>query len=53
VICDVFHKRPTVGEHVLLLIGFDRNRQVFLAKNHWGDGAFIASPKSRHQRSHV
>jgi len=26
---------------------------VFLAKNHWGDGAFIASPKFRNQRSHV
>jgi len=41
VICDVFHKTPNVGGHVLLLIGFDRNRQVFLAKNHWGEGAFI------------
>jgi C1A family cysteine protease len=35
VICDVSHK-PSNGGHVLLLIGFDRNRQVFLAKNHWG-----------------
>ena len=34
-------------------LGFIGLRQVFLAKNHWGDGAFIASPKSRHQRSHV
>ena len=41
VICDVFHKTPNVGGHVLLLIGFDRNRQVFFAKNHWGEGAFI------------
>jgi hypothetical protein len=41
VICDVFHKTPNVGGHVLLLIGFDRNRQVFLAKNHWGEGKFI------------
>jgi hypothetical protein len=41
VICDVFHKTPNVGGHVLLLIGFDRNRQVFFAKNHWGEGDFI------------
>jgi hypothetical protein len=41
VICDVFHKTPSVGGHVLLLIGFDRNRQVFMAKNHWGEGTFI------------
>jgi hypothetical protein len=41
VICDVFHKTPNIGGHVLLLIGFDRNRQVFLAKNHWGEGKFI------------
>jgi hypothetical protein len=34
VICDT-------NGHVLLLIGFDRNRQVFLAKNHWGEGQFI------------
>lgn len=39
VICDVFHKTPNIGGHVLLLIGFDRNRQVFLAKNHWGAAA--------------
>jgi hypothetical protein len=41
VICDVFHKTSPVGGHVLLLIGFDRNKQVFLAKNHWGEGKFI------------
>ncbi len=41
VICDVFHKTQNVGGHVLLLIGFDRNRQVFQAKNHWGEGRFI------------
>ncbi|UPJ60526.1 hypothetical protein IVB24_13300 [Bradyrhizobium sp. 192] len=41
VICDVFHKTPNIGGHVLLLIGFDRNRQVFFAKNHWGEGKFI------------
>jgi hypothetical protein len=41
VICDVFHKTPNVGGHVLLLIGFDRNRQVFFAKNSWGEGKFI------------
>ena len=41
VICDVFHKTPTVGGHVLLLIGFDHNRQVFFAKNHWGENRFI------------
>lgn len=41
VICDVFHKTPNIGGHVLLLIGFDRNQQVFLAKNHWGEGKFI------------
>ena len=41
VICDVSHKTPNIGGHVLLLIGFDRNRQVFLAKNHWGEGKFI------------
>lgn len=41
VICDVFHKTPNVGGHVLLLIGFDRNRKVFFAKNHWGENKFI------------
>ena len=34
VICDT-------NGHVLLLIGFDRNRQVFLAKNSWGEFKFI------------
>ena len=38
-ICDVHD--ADVGGHVLLLIGFDRNRQVFQAKNSWGEGAFI------------
>ncbi|HET7850176.1 MAG TPA: hypothetical protein VFL51_14040 [Pseudolabrys sp.] len=41
VICDVTHKTPPVGGHVLLLIGFDRNRKVFFAKNHWGENKFI------------
>lgn len=41
VIADVFHKTPNVGGHCLLIIGFDRNRQVFIAKNQWGEGAFI------------
>jgi hypothetical protein len=34
VVCDV-------PGHVLMLIGFDRNRQVFFAKNHWGENRFI------------
>jgi hypothetical protein len=34
VVCDV-------PGHVLLLIGFDRNRKVFFAKNHWGENRFI------------
>ena len=41
VIADVTHLTAPVGGHVLLIIGFDRNRQVFIAKNHWGEGAFI------------
>jgi len=41
VICDVTHLTNPVGGHVLLLIGFDRNRKVFFAKNHWGENAFI------------
>lgn len=41
VVCDVTHKTPPVGGHVLLLIGFDHNRRVFLAKNQWGENAFI------------
>ncbi len=41
VVCDVQHLTPPVGGHVLLLIGFDRNRKVFFAKNHWGENAFI------------
>ena len=41
VVCDVTHKTPTAGGHVLLLIGFDRNRKVFFAKNHWGENQFI------------
>ncbi|MDQ3410362.1 MAG: hypothetical protein M3469_10320 [Actinomycetota bacterium] len=41
VVCDVTHKTAPVGGHVLLLIGFDRNRRVFFAKNHWGEDAFI------------
>jgi Bacterial tandem repeat domain 1 len=41
VVCDVTHKVPNVGGHCLLLIGFDRNRKVFFAKNHWGENKFI------------
>jgi len=38
VVCDV---TTPGGGHVLLLIGFDRNRKVFFAKNHWGENRFI------------
>ncbi len=41
VIADVTHKTPTTGGHVLLIIGFDRNRKVFFAKNHWVENDFI------------
>jgi hypothetical protein len=41
IVCDVTHLTPPQGGHVLLLIGFDRNRQVFQAKNSWGENAFI------------
>ena len=41
VVCDVTHKTSPQGGHVLLLVGFDRNRRVFFAKNHWGENAFI------------
>jgi hypothetical protein len=41
VVCDVDHKTDPVGGHVLLLIGFDRNKRVFFAKNSWGEGDFI------------
>ena len=41
VVCDVTHKTPVQGGHVLLLTGFDRNRKVFFAKNHWGENRFI------------
>ena len=34
VICDA-------NGHVLLLVGFDRNRQVFQAKNSWDEGTLI------------
>lgn len=40
VVCDVTHI-PSGGGHVLLLIGFNRTRQVFMAKNSWGENAFI------------
>ena len=40
VVCDVSEVGTDAG-HVLLLIGFDRNRQVFFAKNSWGENAFI------------
>lgn len=41
VVCDVTHKTAPLGGHVLLLIGFDRNRRVFQAKNQWGENKFI------------
>ncbi len=41
VVCDVQHLTAPVGGHVLLIIGFDRNRRMFQAKNHWGENAFI------------
>lgn len=41
VIADVTHLTAPIGGHVLLIIGFDRNRRVFFAKNHWGEGTFI------------
>jgi hypothetical protein len=41
VICDVQHLTSPVGGHVLTLVGFDSDRRVFQAKNHWGENAFI------------
>lgn len=41
VICDVQRLTAPVGGHVLTLIGFDSDRKVFIAKNHWGENAFI------------
>ena len=41
VVTDVYHKVGSIGGHCLLIIGFDRLRQVFLAKNSWGEGQFI------------
>jgi hypothetical protein len=41
VICDLQHLIAPVAGHVLLLIGFDSDRQVFFAKNHWGENKFI------------
>ncbi|ACD20678.1 hypothetical protein [Paraburkholderia phytofirmans] len=41
VICDVQHLTAPAGGHVLTLIGFDSDRKVFTAKNHWGENAFI------------
>ena len=41
VICDVQHLTAPIGGHVLTLIGFDSDRKVFFAKNHWGENAFI------------
>jgi hypothetical protein len=38
VVCDV---STPGGGHVLLLIGFDRNRKVFFAKNSWAENKFI------------
>lgn len=41
VVCDVQHLTNPVGGHVTLIVGFDRNRQVFQVKNSWGENAFI------------
>jgi polyglycine hydrolase-like protein len=41
VVCDVNHKTDPVGGHTLLLIGFDQNKRVFFAKNHWDENKFI------------
>jgi hypothetical protein len=41
VICDVSHKVDPIGGHVLLLIGFDRNRRVFQAKNSWVEAPLV------------
>lgn len=41
VVCDVQQVAPPNGGHVLILIGFDRNKRVFFAKNHWGENDFI------------
>ena len=41
VICDMQHLTAPMGGHVLTLIGFDSDRKVFIAKNHWGENAFI------------
>lgn len=47
VVCDVTVKTTTPpGGHVLLVIGFDRNRKVFFAKNHWGEDKFKRLAKS-------
>ena len=41
VVCDVIHKTPPVGGHVLLLVGFNRRRKAFYVKNSWGENRFI------------
>jgi hypothetical protein len=41
VVCDVTHKTPPVGGHVLLLVGFNRRRKAFYVKNSWGENRFI------------
>jgi hypothetical protein len=41
VVCDVQQVQAPNGGHVLLLVGFDRNRRVFFAKNHWGEDHYI------------
>jgi hypothetical protein len=41
VLADVYHKVSPEGGHVLLIIGFDRNRQLFFAKNSWGEDEFV------------
>lgn len=40
---DVFEYEPNSsgGGHVMVLIGYDRDQQVFTAKNSWGENRFI------------
>src|SRR5262249_4094161 len=36
-----YNSAADVAEHVMLLIGYDRDQQVFLAKNSWGEKDFV------------
>lgn len=36
-----FDPKSAGGGHVLLIIGYDRNQQMFILKNSWGEGDFI------------